>query len=88
MPGPVMRDFCTPQGRAIHRLTVDELADLHLPAGSMGPKVESCARFTRATGRPSAVGALPDAAAVLRGEAGTTVTPVLAYSSHRHGRSS
>jgi hypothetical protein len=40
----------------------------------MGPKVEACARFTRATGRPSAIGALTEAAAILRGDAGTTIT--------------
>lgn len=71
----VMRDFGTPDARPIDRIAVDQLADLHLPDGSMGPKVAACARFTSATGRPSAIGALTDAAAVLRGEAGTTITP-------------
>jgi carbamate kinase len=41
----------------------------------MGPKVRACARFTSATGQPSSIGALTDAAAVLSGAAGTTITP-------------
>ncbi len=41
----------------------------------MGPKVDACARFTAATGRPSAIGALTDAMAVARGNAGTAFTP-------------
>lgn len=71
----VMRDFGTPDARPIAHVSVDQVSELHLPAGSMGPKVEACADFTSTTGRPSAIGALTDAAAVLRGDAGTTVTP-------------
>ncbi len=70
----VMRGFGTPDARPIEHISVDQLADLDLPQGSMGPKVEACARFTTATGRPSAIGALTDAAAILRGDAGTTIT--------------
>ena len=40
----------------------------------MGPKVEAACQFARATGGIAAIGALKDAAAVLRGEAGTTVS--------------
>lgn len=71
----VMRGFGTPDARPITRIGVDELGGLVLPPGSMGPKVAACAQFTAATGRPSGIGALTEAAAVLRGEAGTTVTP-------------
>lgn len=70
----VMRDFGTPDATEIRLLTIDQLAGLHLPTGSMGPKIDACARFTTATGRPSAIGALTEAAAVLAGTAGTTVT--------------
>lgn len=70
----LMRDFGTPEERPIDHLSVDQLADLHLPDGSMGPKAAACARFTGATGRPSGIGALADAAAILRGESGTTIT--------------
>lgn len=65
----VMRDFGTAEATPVH-----QLAALHLPPGSMGPKLDACARLTTATGRPSAIGALTDAAAILDGTAGTTIT--------------
>ncbi|WP_186760542.1 carbamate kinase [Arthrobacter alpinus] len=70
----VMRDFGTPREHAIDRISTDELAELGLPAGSMGPKVAAGAWFTTATGHPSAIGALADAEAILAGTAGTTIT--------------
>ena len=69
----VMRDFGTPSTSPLHRVTIGELADMHFPLGSMGPKIEACRRFTEDTGRPSVIGALDDAAALLAGTAGTTV---------------
>ncbi|RBY87748.1 carbamate kinase [Blastococcus sp. TF02A-30] len=69
----VLRGFGTPGATEIRRLTDDDAAALPLPAGSMGPKLAACAAFARATGRPAAIGALTDAAAVLAGAAGTTV---------------
>jgi carbamate kinase len=39
----------------------------------MGPKVDAACRFVEATGRLAAIGRLDDAAALLVGEAGTTV---------------
>lgn len=70
----VIRDFGTPQATPLSHLCLDELAALQLPAGSIGPKIEACARFTGATGHPSAIGALTDAVAILAGTAGTTIT--------------
>ena len=70
----LMRDFGTPAATAIDRIHLDDLPT-DLPAGSMGPKVEACRRFTSATGRTSSIGALADAAAVVAGHAGTTVLP-------------
>jgi hypothetical protein len=64
-----MRDFGTPRATALRHLGLSELAALHLPAGSMGPKIDACARFTAETGHSSAIGALTDAAAVLEGSA-------------------
>lgn len=69
----VQRDFGTPHAAPIDRITVDELAAMSFPAGSMGPKIEACRRFVRAGGGRAAIGALGDAAAVLAGTAGTTV---------------
>lgn len=70
----VQRDFGLPTARNLATLDLDEIAGLGLPAGSMLPKAEACARFTRATGFPSAIGALTEARAVLEGTAGTTIT--------------
>jgi carbamate kinase len=70
----VMRDFGTDDARALASLSLADVAELHLPAGSMAPKVRACARFTSASGHPSSIGALTDAAAVLSGAAGTTIT--------------
>ncbi|MGQ0432472.1 MAG: carbamate kinase [Microthrixaceae bacterium] len=49
------------------------LRPLDLAAGSIGPKVEAACRFAEGGGRFAAIGALGDAAAILRGEAGTIV---------------
>lgn len=70
----VIAGWGTPEARPIARATPGALLALGLPAGSMGPKVEAAATFVDATGRPAAIGALADAAAILRGERGTQVT--------------
>ncbi|MET9226181.1 carbamate kinase [Lentzea sp. NPDC003310] len=72
----VMTDFGLPSAEPLHHLDVDEAERLTFPAGSMGPKVEACRRFVRATGSTAAIGALVDAKAILSGAAGTTVLPV------------
>ena len=48
---------------------------MRYPAGSMGPKVEAACRFVEATGKMAAIGRLDAATALLRREAGTTVSP-------------
>ena len=71
----VLQDFGTDHAVALSRLSLQELAGMSLPAGSMGPKAEACRRFVGATGRPATIGAASDAVAVLAGTAGTRVTP-------------
>lgn len=71
----VMAHFGTPQAVALRTLELDELADMHFPAGSMEPKIAACRQFVATTGRPAAIGSLADAAAILAGSAGTTITP-------------
>lgn len=66
--------YGTPEATPIRRATVAELRAMDFPAGSMGPKVEAVCRFVEATGGLAAIGHLTDAAAVLEGRAGTTVT--------------
>jgi carbamate kinase len=39
----------------------------------MGPKVAAACHFAETTGKKSGIGALGDLAAILRGEAGTTI---------------
>jgi carbamate kinase len=51
------------------------LRGMRFASGSMGPKVEAACRFVEATGATAAIGSLADAAAVVRGEAGTLVAP-------------
>jgi len=65
----------TPAARPLRRTTPDELRQLDLAAGSMGPKAEAAARFVEATGGLAAIGALEDAAAMLLEQAGTLVGP-------------
>ena len=71
----VMRDFGTPEQQPVLRATPGGLRAFDFPAGSMGPKVDAVCRFVELTGGVAAIGTLDDAAAILRGEAGTIVTP-------------
>jgi carbamate kinase len=72
VPG-VLRGFRTAQEELVRQARPPELRALGLPPGSMGAKVEAACRFVEATGGLAAIGALAQAGAVLRGEAGTTV---------------
>jgi len=69
----VFADWGTPEERPIRDTTPEALAELDLPPGSMGPKVDAVCRFVNAGGRLGAIGALAQAAEVLRGTAGTIV---------------
>ncbi len=70
----VYADWGTPAARPVRRASPDAMASLSFAAGSMGPKVEAACRFVRANSGFAAIGALADAGAMLRGEAGTMVT--------------
>ena len=69
----VQADFGTSEARALHRVSVADLAALDLPDGSMGPKVEAACDFVTRTGGRAAIGSLQDAAEVVAGSAGTQV---------------
>ena len=69
----VLEGWGTPASRAIREIGPNEVRRLGLPAGSMGPKAEASARFVDGTGNVASIGALTNAVAVLRGEAGTQV---------------
>jgi carbamate kinase len=74
----VALDYGRPTQRFVDRLTVAEaeryLAEGHFLKGSMGPKVEACARFVRDTGRAAWIGSLSRASETLEGRSGTLFT--------------
>ncbi|MGZ4704154.1 MAG: carbamate kinase [Acidimicrobiales bacterium] len=75
----VVRGYGTPGATPIMRATPAALRREEFPAGSMGPKVDAVCRFVELTGDMAAIGRLEDAEAILRGEAGTVVTPSGTY---------
>jgi carbamate kinase len=70
----VYLDWGAPTRRAVRRAPPDAIERYSFAAGSMGPKVGAACDFVRRTKGTAAIGALSDAAALLRGEAGTTIT--------------
>jgi carbamate kinase len=70
----IFRGYGTPDARPIQAIDTLALSAMTFPAGSMGPKVEACIRFVSASGHPAAIGALTDAADILAGRAGTTIS--------------
>jgi carbamate kinase len=70
----IFRGYGTPDARPIQAIDALALSAMTFPAGSMGPKVEACIRFVSASGHPAAIGALTDAADILAGRAGTTIS--------------
>ncbi|MGD8514659.1 MAG: carbamate kinase [Granulosicoccaceae bacterium] len=60
--------------RAIRRISPQNLKAFSFAPGSMAPKVEAAIEFVEMTGGTAAIGALQDAAAILRGEAGTSIS--------------
>jgi carbamate kinase len=70
----VFLDWGRPTAKAFRRASPDAIGDYSFPAGSMGPKVAAACHFAETTGKQAAIGALKDLAAILRGEAGTTIT--------------
>jgi carbamate kinase len=69
----VQRGFGGPYPEPIREALPSELEAQSFAEGSMGPKVRAACEFVTATGRPAAIGALEDAAAILEGRSGTLV---------------
>ena len=63
----------TPGQHPIRRASPEELTQSDFAEGSMGPKVRAAAMFAERAGGRAAIGSINDIAALLRGEAGTTV---------------
>jgi carbamate kinase len=64
----------TPDQQAIRRASPAELDAADFAAGSMAPKVKAACRFVEQTGGQAAIGSIHEAAALVRGEAGTVVS--------------
>src|SRR3954451_24632115 len=71
----VYRDFGTPTQAPLRHTTPEEIRDLDLPAGSMGPKVEAAIAFAEHTGNAAAIGRLAEIGQVIAGERGTHIEP-------------
>lgn len=69
----VERDWGTPDARALHRATPDDVRRLTFTDGWMGTKVQAACRFVEATGGRAAIGAFADARGLLTGRCGTTI---------------
>jgi carbamate kinase len=72
----VVDDRDTLNARPLGEVASAELRAIDFEPGSMGPKVEAACRFVEATGALAGIGALGDAAAILRGERGTRIKPI------------
>jgi len=70
----VERDWGTPQAARIGHTTPQELRSMRFERGSMAPKVEAACRFVERTSGITAIGALADAPALVRGRAGTWIS--------------
>lgn len=55
------------------RVTPEQLAELDLDTGSMGPKVDAACEFARRTGKPAVIGHLNELHALLKLSAGTRI---------------
>jgi carbamate kinase len=64
----------TPEQAPIRRADPATLRAQGFAEGSMGPKVLAACEFVEKTGKRAAIGSMGDTPALLRGEAGTTVT--------------
>jgi carbamate kinase len=73
----VERDWGRPAAEPIRSAFPADLRLLSFAAGSMGPKVDAACRFVERTGRRAAIGSLAELEDVVRGSAGTQVTPEL-----------
>ena len=69
----VYEDWGTPVQRPLHQTSVAHLRSLEASDGSMGPKIDAACQFIGWGGSLAAIGALEDAPALLRGEAGTVL---------------
>ncbi len=70
----VYGDWGKPGARAMRRASPQSMRRLSFAPGSMAPKVEAACEFVEQCGGVAGIGRLGDAEAILRGDAGTTIT--------------
>lgn len=63
----------TPEQARLGAVTVGEVVEMKLPAGSMGPKVAAACQFATNTGNEAVIGSLADIDKIVTGSAGTRV---------------
>ena len=63
----------TPAQTKLGAVTVEEVVEMTLPAGSMGPKVSAACQFATNTGNEAVIGSLVDIDRIVEGSAGTRV---------------
>jgi len=72
-------DYGKQSQKKISKIKVEELRKLyeegHFPVGSMGPKVKAAIRFIEAGGGEAMIGELSQLIEVVKGKAGTLITP-------------
>lgn len=69
----VYQDWGTPNQRALRDVTAQELKPFAIADGSMGPKAQAVIGYVEKSGNPAYIGALHDAAQILKGEKGTKI---------------
>ena len=63
----------TPQQARLGNVTVEQVVEMNLPAGSMGPKVAAACGFATQTKNEAVIGSLADIDTIVAGTAGTRV---------------
>ena len=71
----VYKHWNEPNAHAIRQITATEICRLSFAAGSMQPKVQAGIEFVEHSGGIAGIGNLHDVQAILRGDAGTVITP-------------
>ncbi|AKJ42495.1 carbamate kinase [Pragia fontium] len=69
----VYQDWGTPNQRALRDVTTEELKPFAVADGSMGPKAQAVIGYVEKSGNPAFIGALHDAAQILKREKGTCI---------------
>ena len=65
----------TPEQAKLGNVTVEQVVEMNLPAGSMGPKVAAACGFATQTKNEAVIGSLADIDKIVAGTAGTRVRP-------------